>query len=261
MAVHDGAEIARRFGPQPGWIDELVAAVTRLQGVHLVDITVDQNRGPIVVGKATTIHAIQRVRHSGRRTRSPRLLPEFWQPIGVLLSQLRAGGKVNVGTDRTPQANRRFAQQVVAACRVGHDVVHRSPKALQQKGLSTHVFTQQLGASLSVRQAQHHGLLPDVPTWHTDLENRRSSVNKRRLDDQGGVTAREAGPDHQRPLLGQRVDHAWQLVQPGFVPVGHDRLADLVRNVEAHTASLNRANTSVVWAACRPRGRRRAARG
>jgi hypothetical protein len=38
-----------------------------------VDITVDQNRGPIVVGKATTIQAIQRVRHSGRRTRPPRL--------------------------------------------------------------------------------------------------------------------------------------------------------------------------------------------
>jgi hypothetical protein len=41
----------------------------------LMNITVDQNRGPIVVGKATTIHAIKRVRHSGRRTRSPRLLP------------------------------------------------------------------------------------------------------------------------------------------------------------------------------------------
>lgn len=125
-------------------------------------------------------------------------------------------------------------------------VVHRSPKALQQKGLSTHVFAQQLGASPSVRQAQHQGLLPDVPTWHTDLEDSRSSVNKRHLDDQAGVTAREAGPDHQRPLLGQRVDHAWQLVQPGFVPVGYDRLADLVRNVEAQTASLNRANMSVV---------------
>src|SRR5581483_2350913 len=71
VAAHDGAEIARRFGSQPGWIDELVAAVTRLQGVHLVDITVNENRGPIVVGKATAIHAIQRVRHSGPRTRSP----------------------------------------------------------------------------------------------------------------------------------------------------------------------------------------------
>jgi hypothetical protein len=134
----------------------------------------------------------------------------------------------------------------VAADRVGHDVVHRSPKALQQKGLSTHVFAQQLGASPSVRQAQHHGLLPDVPTWHTDLEDRRSSVNQRHLDDQGGVTAREAGPDHQRPLLGQRVDHAWQLVQPGFVPVGYDRLADLVRNVEAQTASLSRVDETEV---------------
>lgn len=47
-----------------------VLVVTRLQGVHLVDITVDENRGPVVVGKATRIHAIQRVRHSGRRARS-----------------------------------------------------------------------------------------------------------------------------------------------------------------------------------------------
>lgn len=69
----------------------------------------------------------------------------------------------------------------------------------------------------------------------------------RRLDDQGDVTAREAGPDHHRPLLGQRVDHAWQLIQPGFVPVGYDRLADLVRNVEAQTASLNRAPRISNW--------------
>ena len=128
----------------------------------------------------------------------------------------------------------------MAADRVGHDVVHRSPKTLQQKGLPAHVFAQQLGASPSVRQAQHRGLLPDVPTWHTDLEDRRSSVKQPHLDDQGGVTAREAGPDHQRPLPGQRADHAWQLVQPGFVPVGYDRLADLVRNVEAQTASLTK---------------------
>ena len=71
--------------------------------------------------------------------------------------------------------------------------------------------------------------MASCPTWHTDLEDRRSSVNQRHLDDQGGVTAREAGTDHQRPLLGQRVDHASQLVQPGFVPVGYDRVADLVR--------------------------------
>src|SRR5204862_4497276 len=99
-------------------------------------------------------------------------------------------------------------------------------------------YTQHLVASPPVRQAQHHGLLPDVPTWHTDLEDRRSSVNQRHLDDQGGVTAREAGPDHQRPLLGQRVDHAWQLVQPGFVPVGYDRLPHLVRTAEPHIANL-----------------------
>ena len=126
----------------------------------------------------------------------------------------------------------------MAACRVGHDGVHRSPKALQQKGLSTHVFAQQLGASPSVRQAQHRGLLPDIPTWHTDLEDRGSSVNQRHLDDQGGVTALQAGPDHHRPLSGQRADHAWQLVQPGFVPVSYDRLAHLVRNVEPHIANL-----------------------
>jgi hypothetical protein len=93
FATHDGAEIARRFGPQPAWIDEPVAAVTRLQGVHLVDITVDQNRGPIVVGKATTIHAIQRVRHSGRRTRSPRLLPQFWQLIGYCSANFAPVGR------------------------------------------------------------------------------------------------------------------------------------------------------------------------
>jgi hypothetical protein len=90
--------------------------------------------------------------------------------------------------------------------------------------------------------------MASCPTWHTDLEDRRSSVNQRHLDDQGGVTAREAGTDHQRPLLGQRVDHAWQLVQPGFIPVGYDRLADLVGNVEAHTASLKRAAVST-WLA------------
>src|SRR5262249_41657006 len=82
------------------------------------------------------------------------------------------------------------------------------------------------------------GLMRDVPTWHTDLEDRRSSVTQRRPDNQGDVTAREAGPDYQRPRLRQRVDHAWQLVQPRFVPVGYDRLAQLVRNVEAQTASL-----------------------
>jgi uncharacterized protein (TIGR02679 family) len=40
------------------------------------------------------------------------------------------GRQVNVGTDRTPQANRHFARQVVTADRVGHNAVHRSPKAL-----------------------------------------------------------------------------------------------------------------------------------
>ena len=55
VATHDGAEVARRFGPQPCWIDELVAAVTRPQGVHLVDITVDENRGPIVVGNCGAV--------------------------------------------------------------------------------------------------------------------------------------------------------------------------------------------------------------
>jgi hypothetical protein len=98
--------------------------------------------------------------------------------------------------------------------------------------------------------------MPDVPTWHTDLEDRRSSVDQRHLDDQGGVTAREAGPDHQSPLLGQRVDHAWQLVQPGFVPVGYDRLADLVRNVEAQAASVNRgARRSTLTASVSPMSR------
>ena len=52
-------------------------------------------------------------------------------------------------------------------------------------------------------------------------------------------------PNRCLPLR-QRVDHTWQLLQPGFVPVGYDRLADLVRNVEAHTASLNQTNMSVV---------------
>jgi hypothetical protein len=52
------------FCSQLGWIDELVDTVTCLQGVHFVNITVDVSCGPIVAGKAATIHAIQRVRHS-----------------------------------------------------------------------------------------------------------------------------------------------------------------------------------------------------
>ena len=44
-------------------------------GVGLTCIFPLEQRLGIVVGKATAIHAIQRVRHSGRRTRPPRLLP------------------------------------------------------------------------------------------------------------------------------------------------------------------------------------------
>jgi len=198
FATHDGAEIRTPVRPAAGRIDELVRCRHSPAGVFC-GITCTRPRTDRR-GQGATIHAIHRVRHSGRRTNVPRPLHSL-AAIGRTAQPTRAllEGQCRDRSNAIGEPPIRTAS--CGACRSATMSYIGAPRRSAEGLVSTHVFAQQPGAIPLRSPAAIMASCPDIPTWHTDLEDRPEFRHQPSLDDQGGVTAREAGPiirDHSR---------------------------------------------------------------